>query len=294
MSASNRQRQDLLSRSSRLEMPKFSSQIDRHIGSETEFLLVDDVGCEVFSDGHVKLHRDCVALLTEDALWLLRAGGLTGAKKPFEIPLGQIERVGVTRQFNVSIHYRSKVGMPESWKLILAGGQSHADLWADTTTTAVQRRLDPQAGGSERAFFERLHQFVDDLRPLAREELLGTPFAEGHGLEQAMARIPARLLGPDDVRACGRVMIVDLVVGARDEQAGSETIAIMGAAQDGPARMIAEAAIQLLREFDEEGSMLDLWLRRDDVAAEMLCWHTIARLRMATAGRMEPVERPDW
>ncbi len=55
---------------------------------------------------------------------------------------------------------------------------------------------------------------------------------------------------------------------------------------------LAGAAQTFLGQLEGPGNIWDLWNRRDDVAAEFLAWHSIARLRLATAGLMPPVERP--
>jgi hypothetical protein len=152
------------------------------------------------------------------------------------------------------------------------------------------------------ARLQRLHDLVDDLRPLAGREALGRPFGEGHGLEQAMQAAFARLESADDARACGQLMAVDII--ASTSHVPESMLAVMGATPEATARHqlptdaraaiegLGGAACTLLTQFGGPGSVWDLWVRRDDVVVEMLCWHTVARLRQATAGQMPEVRRP--
>lgn len=44
--------------------------------------------------------------------------------------------------------------------------------------------------------------------------------------------------------------------------------------------------------FDGPASIWTMWRERGDVPIEMLCWHTVLRLRLATDGTFGPLERP--
>jgi hypothetical protein len=172
----------------------------------------------------------------------------------------------------------------------------------------VQATAPSQMTDAERGRFTRLHDLLTDLSAFAAPDKLGTPFGEGAGLELAMDRMFCRLNGVEDARQCARIMVTDLLVSGRDDAAADDLLRAMGAtpevARFGPpvkiaedARQIGNAAVELIRQFEGPGSpgagnMWELWCERDDVVGEMLCWHAVARLRMATAGRMDPVTRP--
>jgi hypothetical protein len=151
---------------------------------------------------------------------------------------------------------------------------------------------------------QRLHDLVDDLRPMASADALGRPFGAGYGLEEAVQAVFARLQSPEDARECGRIMAVELIINTHDDQLPQEIMDVMGATPGAARRNglpvearvtiegLAGAAHTFLGQFDGDGSIWELWRNRDDVVSEFLCWHTVARLRLATAGRMPPVERP--
>jgi hypothetical protein len=161
----------------------------------------------------------------------------------------------------------------------------------------------PAALDDDDGRLSRLHDLIDDLRPMATPEMLGVPFGEGHGLEQAMEAMFRRLQSPEDSRRCGYTVAVDIVTNAT-EGVAEDMANVMGSTEDAAlrhqlstegraaVRSIGGAADELLGQLDGPGSMWDLWGERGDVAGEMLCWHTVARLRLATAGRMPPVTRP--
>lgn len=102
---------------------------------------------------------------------------------------------------------------------------------------------------------------------------------------------------PAEWKACGEMMMLDLLMSGRDDDVVRDILSIMGAtdtvvSQQPNARMckeIGEAAIQLLQQHGGPGPLWDLWQQRDDVTAEMLCWHSVARLRMANAGLMDGI-----
>ena len=160
------------------------------------------------------------------------------------------------------------------------------------------------ANGTSSARLQRLHDVIDGLRPIAGPDALGRPFGEGYGLEEAQQVVFSHLESPADTRECDGLVVVDLLVNTKDEQASRDVMAVMGATPEVTqqhqlpieARKAVEglggAAHTFLTQFEGPGNMWDLWSERDDVALEFLCWHTVARLRMATAGRMPPVERP--
>ncbi len=154
------------------------------------------------------------------------------------------------------------------------------------------------------AQLQRLHDLIDDLRIFATPDRLGMPFGEGSGLEEAMQCVFHRLESPDDCRQCGSMVVVDLLVESKDPQVADDAMRLMGATDEAlgaqqasgavreAAKSLGGAACVLLSQWQGPGNIWDLWLNRDDVAAEMLCWHSIARLRLATSGRMDPLVRP--
>jgi hypothetical protein len=323
----------IMGRSARLAESKFSGVLAQHQDGE-EPLLVDDCHVEIFNSvsGQMKHHFDLVAVLTPARLLVLRGRGFTGPKKPWTLPLRDVDNVGVTREGNLDVQFEEH-RMPGLWKLVFHD-EALADLWmmrmhgactalvdgdqrrraeslaSSQAELAAQRgegRPEPTAAApapepEERARFTRLHDLLGDLRAFATPAYFGRPFGEGHGLEEATRMVTSRLQDIDDVRECDGLMIVDLLTSAREENTDDLALQIMGATDQAvteypgaeASRSLGGAAVVLLREFQSGGSIWDLWQSRDDVAMEMLCWHSIARLRLANAERMPPVERPEW
>jgi hypothetical protein len=121
-----------------------------------------------------------------------------------------------------------------------------------------------------------------------------------------MQTIFSRLKSPEDARQCDRIMAVELLVNTKDDQMAQEIVAMMGSTPEATQRYelpaearkavegLGGAAHTFLGQFEGPGNIWGLWEQRDDIVAEFLCWHTIARLRMASAGRMPRVQRPEF
>lgn len=179
----------------------------------------------------------------------------------------------------------------------------------DAAARALAAKHEPpphQSTPSELAHLDRLHAVLDDLRPLATVGMIGQPFGDGSGLDRAKKVIFARLDSIQDVRECGGSMAVELIIDIHDDKTSEELNRVMGATEEAmrtfsAPRPVWEAAVQLTggaKVFLEQfpggpGNMWDLWQRDDDVAVEFLAWHSVARLRMATAGLMPEVTRPN-
>jgi hypothetical protein len=298
-------------RSVRLTTPKFVGEVSRILEPGERVLLTDDVDVEVFEGSRMRLHTGHAAVLTDRRLLIIRARGVMGPKRPFVVELEGLEQVGVTRQFNVNITFKSRHGAPGLWKLHVGGDEELADEWMHAVHGAAQALASGGApldqasapAGAGRSDEDpqrlgRLHALLEDLAPMAGPERIGSPLGEGHGLEDAMQCVFRHLEGPQDARACGEMLMADLYAGPADAEA---LRALMGAepdahlrfqltpAQSTAADQLASAAITLLSELVAPDRMRDLWSRNDEVAVEMLCWHAIARLRLATTGGMGPV-----
>jgi hypothetical protein len=318
---------NVLRRSQRLFSPKFEGLTQQHIAGDETVLLADDCHAEIFEYSGMKSHSQLAAVITDRRMFVFRGRGMTGAKKPWIIELRQIEETGVTRQGNTNIKYKGENGFPGLWKLVF-GNEPQADLWMTTIAQACQdlagaeerRRAETLArnqaelaqqrgeappppaasAGPDDAQLGRLHDLIDDLRPFATPEFFRQPFGKGHGLDEAVQLVFRRLSSPEEARVCGEIMMVEMLVSARDDRIVEDALELMGATdeavmrhQTGPApKDIGDAAIALLRQHGGPGSMWDLWQQRDDVVVEMLCWHSIARLRLANAGLMDAVARP--
>jgi hypothetical protein len=313
----------ILQRSSRLREDKFAGVVAQHVTDDEEILLADDCHAEMLEQGRSQHKFELVALLTTGRLLLLRGRGVfAGPKKPFAIALRDIDRVAVTREGNVNIELSGPHGIPGLWKLIIEN-EELADLWMVTIHQAceelgrgrgealsrAQEELAMQQGRrapighspNASSRMTRLHDLIDDLRLYATPPSFGRPLGEGCGLEEAVQHVFQRLEGPDDVRSCGHMVMVDLIAGTQDDQTADDTADIMGLSQEAlvagtipkTAASLGGPAMELLAQLGGPGNIWDLWCRRDDVAVEMLCWHSIARLRLGNAGKMEPLTRPD-
>jgi hypothetical protein len=294
-----------LSRSRRLASPKFDGLTAQHLSGAERVVLADDCHAEIFElSGTMKPHYDLAAVLTDARLLLFRGRGITGPKKPWTVELGQIDECGVTRQGNTNVKFKGENGFPGLWKLVF-NDERQADLWAASIAQAGQALASgsapqPADEGPDDAQLQRLHNLLDALRPFATPDRLRRPFGKGHGLDEAMQAVFQQLQSPEDARVCGDIMMVEMLVSARDDRVADDALEIMGATEEAAMRHqtgsapndIGVAAIALLQQHRGPGGMWDLWQRRDDVVVEMLCWHSIARLRLATAGLMDPVTRP--
>ncbi len=150
----------------------------------------------------------------------------------------------------------------------------------------------------------RLQNFCDALSPFTGPEMVGQPLAEGLGLEQVIDLITRHFLSPDDVRQADTIISMDLISETgRGHMTANDLAAVMGATPEAQRKTglsapqlklaidLAEAAQVFLGQFDEDGGEIwELWKNRDDVAAEFLSWHTVARLRLATTGAIEAIE----
>lgn len=178
---------------------------------------------------------------------------------------------------------------------------SGGDRIGDSTPTS------PPSGPSfpppeVRARTRRIHSFLTAVGDLPGIRTVGKPFGEGHGLEAVLDLIPEHFLDAIDVRECNRMVGVDLLVGPGETFQPDDLDAVMGVTDESLRRYgvasdqrkaitaLAGAARTFLGQFEQEGAnMWELWSRRDDVAAEFLSWHSVARLRLAIAGKMEAV-----
>jgi hypothetical protein len=291
----------ILARSARLTTPKFVGEVNRILRPDERVLLADDVDVEVFEGPGTRRHSGHVAVLTDRRLLIIRGRGMLGPKRPFEMELDGLERVGVTRQFNVNVTFKSRHGAPGSWKLHVGGDEALADEWMHAVHGAAQPSASGGGADEDSRRLGRLHTLLEALAPMATPERIGSPVGEGHGLEDAMQCVFRHLEGPSDARACGEILMVDLYAGPADAE---DLRAVMGAergahlrfqltpAQSTASDQLASAAITLLGELNAPDRMRNLWSRNDEVAVEMLCWHAIARLRLATTGGMVPVPTP--
>lgn len=162
-----------------------------------------------------------------------------------------------------------------------------------------------EGGDVLKARLRRLHNMLDELRSFAGPESVGLPFGEGLGLEAAMKAALVHLDDPADARACGSMVALYIIVGNTKAEGIPEALGpVMGADDASAVRFdlspndrakvqnLSAGAQEILGQSDGPGSMWDLGLQRDDVATEILCWHSIARLRLATTGRLPELRRP--
>jgi hypothetical protein len=288
---------------------KFSGALDQHLeAGETVIDTVDGM-VEVFQPGgNMKPHFDVAIVLTDRRLLALRGSGMLGAKKPMVIPLAGLDEVGVTRQYNVNVTWNDQYNAPHMWKLNIGGSEAVADHWMQQIHTSTQRHLNPQApsnaGALQLGEFQdvrsRIDSFIHALGPLGNATSAGRPFGEGLDLEAAMQAVFASFTDPSDVRKAGSMVAVDILVAANAGVGPEQLDDVMGVnaihGNHVPAEAIeaagslAGAAKTYLSQFDSDGAnMWELWKRNDEVAAEFLCWHTVARLRLAARGLMEPL-----
>jgi len=144
---------------------------------------------------------------------------------------------------------------------------------------------------------------MEALGPLAAPAALGQLFGEGLGLETAMAAVSSAFLDAADVRQAGTMIALDILTAADkgigppqlDQVMGLNSLQGNHLAPDAlkAAESLAGAAKTFLGQFDEDGANIwELWKKNDEVAAEFLCWHTVARLRLATAELLPAVTMP--
>jgi hypothetical protein len=304
-------RDEVFARSARLRQLQNRQVADAEIPSHEDVLIADDCDLEIVDAGNVtELHQLC-AVLTPSRLVLLGARSPDG--RHFGIALTAVEHVGVTRQGNLDVRFEND-GNREAAAKLLFRNESLANQWMDTFERALAERIGSDAitlegtlpagraavpassaPASDDDVLPRLRVFLQELEPFASRRTLGQPFGSGYGLEQAVGLMRQHFSDPVEWKACGGIVMVDLLVSGRNENVAGDVLSIMGAtdavvSQDPNARIvkeIGEAAVQLLQQHGGPGPLWDLWQQRDDVTGEMLCWHSVARLRMANAGLMD-------
>jgi hypothetical protein len=293
--------------STRLQSPKFSGLIEQHLLADETIIDTIDGSVEVFEFGQMKLISDVAIVLTSRRLIAFRGRGMLGGKAPLVVKLDELETVGETKQFNVTVHTKDAHGAPGLWKLHLGGDPSASDRWmTQIHATAEGLAGGPAPGGDSgdppaewTACRARMQRFCDALAPLTRADAVGTPFGEGHGLEFATSLAHESFVDVDDAREADTMVAADLIANMSrfddDELDRVRGVSSMdaGAATPPPADSVialAGAAKTFLGQLGRDGSNIwELWKARDDVAVELLCWHAVARLRLATVGKLDPV-----
>lgn len=285
----------LLARSQRLGDGKFADVLAQSLRQGERVLLIDDCDAEIFEFTRLSPKSDLVAVLTADRLLLLRGRGLMGgSKRPWILDLTDLEHVAVTAEGNVNLRFTQRAD-PGIWKLVFRDTE-RADLWMQEIGRACQ----PGDETGDGAWMSRLHDCLEALTPFAAPDNIGVPFGPGAGLEEAVQVIQTHLQSPSEARSCGRVMITELLTQVPGEDPELSTLTVMGVAElrDGGGAKgrqeleLAGAAMVLIDQSREPGSLWKLWEERDDVAAKLLAWHCIARLRLAAQGLAPPVSRP--
>lgn len=236
-----------------------------------------------------------VTLLITTSRLLVSRGRLIGQPRAdVEVDLTRLATSGHGPLMGVGptweVHFHDLDSQPA---LMYFRGPQQAEDFQRALAAAARGACGPPADGPPD--FDPLHDLVEALRDFATPPRIGEPFAEGAGLEQAIQALRTRIPGPDACRDYGRAMCLELITGARHDGVADDVLRVMGADAAGTtsAGGIGNAALALVSEMPEgPGSMYELWSRRDDVADEMLCWLIVARLRMATAGLMDPLARP--
>jgi hypothetical protein len=294
-----------LRQSKLLQTSKFAGLADSHISRDETVLEATDVTVEVFDGNNMKSHFNIAVVLTTQQLLAFRGGGMLGGKAPMKVDLTTVTQAGVTRQGNVNVEFKDSSGWPGLWKLHV-GDMGVADHWMRQILQAQEARMRPQASrGPSPAWKEcraRLQSFCDALAPLADADMVGQPFGEGFGLEYATELVSQHFLNSADAREADTILVMDILSATGKQIVPDDLDDVMGSteqafrhyelppAQFKPVINLAGAAKSFLGEFEEDGaSMWELWKRRDDVAAEFLCWHAIARLRLATAQKLSPI-----
>ena len=296
-----------LNRSRLLQTPKFAGLADQFIPQDAVVVDAVDTNVEVFDGTRMKPHPGMAVVLTTAQLLAFRGRGVLGARAPFVVDVNSIGRAGVTRQGNVNVEFRGEQGFPGLWKLIF-GDMSLADGWMRRIwDQARQPQTDDRSSGPSaewKACRARLQSFCDALSPFTGPAMVGQPLAEGLGLEQVIDLITRHFLSPADVRQADTIVSMDLISETgRGGMTPNDLAAVMGITPEAMRKTglsapqlklagdLAEAAQVFLGQLDEDGSQIwELWKKRDDVAAEFLSWHTIARLRLATIGVLEAIE----
>jgi hypothetical protein len=296
-----------LSRSQLLQTLKFAGLADQFIPRNAVVVDAIDTAVEIFDGMRMNPHTGVVVVLTSSQLIAFRAKGVFGVKAPFVVDVNSIGEAGVTRQGNVSIEFSGEHGTPGLWKLLL-GDMPLADAWMQRIYDQAGRSQTEGRGGDLsvewKACRARLQGFCDSLAPFTKPAMVGQPLAGGLGLEQVMELIPQHFLSPTDVREADKIISTDLIGETGQRHITPDDLAtVMGVTQEAlrkfelsPPQLrsvegLAGAARTFLGQLNEDGGEIwDLWSERDDVAAEFLCWHTVARLRLATIGTLQAIE----
>jgi hypothetical protein len=146
--------------------------------------------------------------------------------------------------------------------------------------------------------------FALALSSMTGPDAVGRPFGEGLGLEQATQFMFESFDSPEAMRSASSMLAVSFLTDGIKAGIGPEELdQVMGvgqarqfAASEEQAtatESLAGAAMGFLSQFSNDGEpMWELWKKRDDVAGEFLCWHTVAWQRLARAGAPSAELRP--
>ena len=294
-----------LARSRLLQMPKFAGLVDEYIPSDETVIEATDSIVEVFDGTKMRAHNDLVVVLTNRRLLALRGRGMFGGKAPMTIDLASVTETGVTKQGNVSVEIAGAYGEYGWWKLLFSDARI-SDHWMQLVHAASSHSRGEARGSAPSSAWQecrtRLQSFFEALAPLAKPDMIGKPFGEGFGLEHAVTLISKHFLNSADAREADKIVSIDIIAATGNRIHPEDLNKVMGAteqafrksgfvpAQFAPIVSLAGAAKSFFGQFDEDGADIwELWKQRDDVAAEFLCWHAVARLRLATAGKLSPV-----
>lgn len=138
----------------------------------------------------------------------------------------------------------------------------------------------------DREIFQPGRALVTALRYQAAEPNRSYSYGPGHGLESDSAIALETFSDGRWLRAFDRLIVADILKhSAHDSEAKIELV--MG---DSPVGRAARVIIGEIQGPGDAGAqeIWELWRENDQVAAEMLCWHTVARLRMAGEGHFPP------
>lgn len=183
--------------------------------------------------------------------------------------------------------------------LALNSGRSSADTSSHPAPPESPEPQPPELAARVR----RNYAFLRSLQPLATAEMVGQPFGEGFGLEEAMALVPQHFPDVREMRESHQMLCVDLLVATGKTFEPDDLDDIMGTnesafqsyeiapAQFGAVTSLSGAARAFLGQFGDDGAFVwELWRNRDDVAAEFLCWHAVALLRLVAIGKMPALD----
>ena len=138
--------------------------------------------------------------------------------------------------------------------------------------------------------FASLRACLADIEEFGSADQVGRAFGPGDGLEEVSSRIRQHLPDIDSIRRFDWSLMLELLTqipGSDPERRILEVMGVVGdegAGVSSPSRELAGAAVALIPQVHEPGSLLALWEERDDVATELFAWHCVARLRLAATG----------